>query len=150
MDLRRRSVLSGLGAVAALGLMPGCATLTYYPRRIGFLTGDQLDVITAFRLELLELGYVEGENIDLVMRSVPAGGDGAAAAAEILETKPEVIVAASQLLALKIRDADPAVPIVIAAGPGNEQFREAARNASRILNGAKPDDFPIAQQPGTT
>ena len=88
-------------------------------RRIGFLTGEG-PFDTAFRDELRRLGYVDGENFVLEARVFRGNtlSDVAAQTAELAHMDLELIVAVALLVALEVRKANPAMPMVIATCPG--------------------------------
>src|SRR6516225_1522047 len=88
-------------------------------RRIGFLTGEG-PFDTAFRDELRRLGYVDGENLALEARVFRGNtlSDVAAQAAELAHMDLELIVVVALLVALEVRKANPAMPMVIATCPG--------------------------------
>ena len=88
-------------------------------RRIGFLTGEG-PFDAAFRDELRRLGYVDGENLVVETRVFRGNtlSDVAAQAAEVAHMDLELIVAVALLVALEVRKANPAMPMVIATCPG--------------------------------
>src|SRR6516162_4916719 len=88
-------------------------------RRIGFLTGEG-PFDTAFRDELRRLGYIDGENLVLETRVFRGNtlSDVAAQAAELAHMDLELIVAVALPVALEVRKANPAMPMVIATCPG--------------------------------
>ena len=88
-------------------------------RRIGFLTGEG-PFDAAFRDELRRLGYVDGENLVVETRVFCSNtlSDVAAQAAEVAHMDLELIVAVALLVALEVRKANPAMPMVIATCPG--------------------------------
>ena len=88
-------------------------------RRIGFLTGEGPSD-TAFRDELRRLGYVDGEHLVLEARVFRGNtlSDVAAQTAELAHMDLELIVEVALLVALEVRKANPAMPMVIATCPG--------------------------------
>ena len=88
-------------------------------RRIGFLTGKG-PFDAAFRDELRRLGYIDGENLVLEARVFRGNtlSDVAAQTAELAHMDLELIVAVALLVALEVRKANPAMPMVIATCPG--------------------------------
>ena len=88
-------------------------------RRIGFLTAEG-PFDTAFRDELRRLGYVDGENLVLEARVFRGNtlSDVAPQTAELAHMDLELIVAVALLVALEVRKANPAMPMVIATCPG--------------------------------
>jgi len=89
--------------------------------RIGYLTPflPNGSTIAVFRQGLRDYGYVEGQNIQLEVRS--SGQDSsrfAALAAELVATKPDIIVAQTGTAALALKHATARIPIVM-AGSGD-------------------------------
>src|SRR5262245_47129770 len=86
-----------------LGLVAGCAGLPLsfrqQPRvsRVGYLgggtSGPYPALLAAFREEMADLGYVEGQSLAMEHRFIDGALDRAAAfAAELVALKPDVIV----------------------------------------------------------
>src|SRR6266446_7676500 len=118
MNRRRRLVL----ALTAGALVAPLASFAQQPAkiaRIGFLTpassaGDWNIRLQAFRDGLRELGYVEGKNLQLEVR----WGEGKlerlpALAAELVQLKVDVIVAASSPSVVAASRATRTIPIVM-------------------------------------
>jgi putative ABC transport system substrate-binding protein len=141
--------------VSRLGLL-GCAfPLTVFAqrvdplrvRRIGFLIGQAPSLIAAFETELRRLGYVEGENLviekRIISRNTP---DAVVLAAELAHMNLDLIVAASLAQALPLREANPAMPMVIATCPGmvSNGFAKSLKRPGGIYTGM--DELP----PGVT
>jgi ABC-type uncharacterized transport system substrate-binding protein len=86
--------------------------------RIGLVSGDP-SLIAAFKDELGRLGYVVGENIILETRTPrPDLSDLVTQAAELAHMDLELIAVAALPVALLVREANPAMPMVIATCPG--------------------------------
>jgi ABC-type uncharacterized transport system substrate-binding protein len=82
---------------------------------VGILDNGVPRLFTAFRDGLRELGYVEGQNIQLVVKSAQGRPDLLQGlAAELVALKPEVIVTTG-VAVRAVRRASPTVPIVVAA-----------------------------------
>ena len=85
--------------------------------RVGFLSLEPSEDAALLAKPLRDLGYVEGKNLSLVHRS--AGGDPArlaALAGELVQTKPDVLVAGWGTLAPKaLKAATATIPIVFNA-----------------------------------
>ena len=119
----RRDFLRCSLALAGCGLLSGCslppAPWRPKPRipRIGYLgIGVAMPnslFLDAFRQGLLDLGYVEGENIEIEYRFVDGRLEQAPAlAAEIVATNPDIIVTAGFESSVAARDATSTIPIV--------------------------------------
>ncbi len=110
--MRRRTILAGLGSTAAVWPMHTRAQSRTV--RIGFLTLEATEDASLLREPLRNLGYIEGKNLALAYRS--AGGDPARLAAlaeELLQEKPDVLVAGWGTLAPKaLKAATSTLPIV--------------------------------------
>jgi putative ABC transport system substrate-binding protein len=88
-------------------------------RRIGFLPGGDPSLSAAFKDELGRLGYVDGENIIFETRIPrPNSSDLVTQVAELARMDLELIVVVSLPVALLVREANPAMPMVVAACPG--------------------------------
>jgi putative ABC transport system substrate-binding protein len=117
---RRKFLLWFLGGVAAWPLSVA-AQQSSRARRIGILVGTGNDAqgrswVAAFRQELTNLGWVEGNNIQVDL--VWGGGDInhiRAAAAEMVKSKPDVILVYSVRVLNLIRQATNEVPVVFIA-----------------------------------
>ena len=113
----RRTFLAGTGAV--LLAVPPAAEAQQSARipRIGYLapsvSPEASRLIGAFRQGLSELGYVEGQNIALELRSAEGSADRfPALAAELVALKVDVIVAGATLAVLPAKQATGTIPIV--------------------------------------
>jgi putative ABC transport system substrate-binding protein len=120
--LSRRAFVSGLAALAAspaIVFKPQSADAQQpaSPRRIGVLLGGlspESKEAQAFRQGLLDAGYVEGRDVVIEWRS--ANGDYARLpelAADLVQSKVEVIVVTNTLAALAVKRATSTIPIVI-------------------------------------
>ena len=82
---------------------------------VGILDNGVPRLFTAFREGLRELGYVEGQNIQLAVKSAQGRPDLLPGlAAELVALKPEVVVTTG-IAVRAIRRASPTIPIVVAA-----------------------------------
>jgi putative ABC transport system substrate-binding protein len=111
----RRTFLAGTGAV----LLAAPLAAEAQPRipRIGYLapsvSPEASRLIGAFRQGLRELGYVEGQNIALELRSAEGSADRfPPLAAELVALKVDVIVAGATLAVLPAKQATGTIPIV--------------------------------------
>jgi putative ABC transport system substrate-binding protein len=86
-------------------------------RRIGVLVGDSLEPLARFREGLGELGYIDGKNIQIEVRS--AGGQDTRLpelAAELVRSRVDIIVAVQTPAAHAAKNATRDIPIVVMAG----------------------------------
>lgn len=115
----RRSFLRRVGAIsAALPFgYPGQAA-SARPRRVGFLIGNIPSLINAFREAMRGFGYIEGQNLTLETRVSGPTANFVTQATELAKANVELIVAAALPQALAVRQANPAMPMVIATCPG--------------------------------
>lgn len=140
----RRSVLTAACAV----WLPPLAACTHAagrraPPRIGFLIGNGYPTMTAaFRGELRRLGHVEGANLILEARFSAGPADGTALAAELAAMDLDLIVAAALPVALAVRAANPAMPMVVATAPGlvENGFARSLERPGGIVTGM--DELP--------
>jgi len=137
----RRAFLAGAAGLLAAPLAAEARPAGKVPR-VGFLffgsPGPSVE-LDAFRQGLRELGYVEGQNIAIVVRF--AGGRVERLpdlAAELVRLKPDVIVTPSTPPSLSAKQATSTIPIVFAgiadpvgaglisnfARPGGEHHRD--------------------------
>ena len=110
----RRRVFLTFGGAAAVA-WPFAALAQQASKRIGILIGsavapEELTIVS----ELTRLGYVEGKNIRYEVR----GADGDLArlttlAQQLVKTKPDVLIGASELIATALATATAEIPIVI-------------------------------------
>jgi putative tryptophan/tyrosine transport system substrate-binding protein len=122
--LSRRELVQGLGAVgvSAAGLvlgtgcgpLPGQAPLSAKVFRIGFLAGGLGGGgIEAFQQGLRELGYVEGQNLNIEYRFTDGSQDQfQLLAADLVSLKVDVIVAVARG-ALAAKNATTTIPVVM-------------------------------------
>ena len=114
----KRSAVLGIALLGALGT-PARAQQTGKPYRVGILSGrtpasDRRN-LDAFRRTLSGLGYEEGKNLEFVYRF--AGGylkRLPELAAELVQAKPDVIVAEGYTMIAAAKRATTSVPIVMA------------------------------------
>src|SRR4051794_40771630 len=117
----RRQALLGAGGVG-LGLLAGCGRLPWQaaptPRmpRVGVFTGVSADAgPAALRQGLRELGYAEGENITVDIRSSDGRPDlYPTRAAELLQSPADVVVVGAAPEVRAIRQVSDSVPVVFA------------------------------------
>jgi putative tryptophan/tyrosine transport system substrate-binding protein len=119
----RRQLLLGAGGVG-LGLLAGCGRLPWQAQesvkvyRIGFLSPRSLSMLSdrleAFRQGLRALGYVEGQNIDIEVRSAEGEYDRLPAlAAELVRLPVDVIVTGADPAIRAAQQATGTIPIVM-------------------------------------
>ena len=115
----RRAFIAFLcGVVAAGALAARAQEPSQRMRRVGMLAGMANDSegqlrVAAFRQRLRELGWIEGQNVQIDARW--AAGDPARIqelTAELVSLAPDVIVGASSLVATALQQATKTIPIV--------------------------------------
>jgi putative ABC transport system substrate-binding protein len=115
---RRAFIALLCGVVAAGALAARAQEPSQKMRRVGMLSGMANDSegqlrAAAFRQRLRELGWIEGQNVQIDARW--AAGDPARIqelAAELVSLAPDVIVGASSLVATALQQATTTIPIV--------------------------------------
>jgi putative ABC transport system substrate-binding protein len=117
--MRRRTACSAVALLAASPVV--LAQVAEGKRRIGFLTEAPLDevwqraALEPFRRGLRELGYIEGRNIVLEIRSADGKKERLKALmSELLELKLDVLMTAFGAAALAAKDATRTLPVVAA------------------------------------
>jgi putative ABC transport system substrate-binding protein len=121
----RRSFLRGSLALAGLGLLSGCGALAPWtqrpPRilRVGHLWAANAtpDLMEAFRDQLRDLGYVDGQSI--IIDDRVAGGQLdplPGLVAELVRVLVDIIVTTGTPATLAAKDATSTIPIVQASG----------------------------------
>jgi putative ABC transport system substrate-binding protein len=149
-DCDRRSFLRILALLgSASPLLASCAHAPRRsgPRRIGFINGDIPPLTAAFEDELGRLGYIEGENIEIEMRLLSGTpGELQRHVDELARMDLELIVAGALPMALAVREANPAMPMVIATCPGmiSNGFAQSLEKPGGLVTGM--DELP----PGVT
>jgi putative ABC transport system substrate-binding protein len=119
--VKRRAFITLLGGAAAAWPLAARAQSAARTFRIGFLgpaltSPPPIGYYRAFLAELRELGYVEGTNLAVEYRPQDDPGRIFAVAAELMRSRPELIVAAGGENALQaVVGASIAVPIVMIA-----------------------------------
>jgi putative tryptophan/tyrosine transport system substrate-binding protein len=123
-DLRRRQFITLLGGAAAAWPFAARAQQAERMRRVGVLTGFAADDpaaqkrILAFAQALAQLGWIDGRNVRIDIRS--SAGDPERIrryAAELVALAPDVILAATSVATGSLLQATRAVPIVFVQIP---------------------------------
>jgi putative ABC transport system substrate-binding protein len=117
MGMRRRDFMTLVGAAVAWPLSARAQQAGERMRRIGVLAVSGLEPLGPFREALGHLGYVEGKNIQIEVRS----GQGQDTrlpelAAELARSRVDVIVAVQTPAAHAAKNATRDIPIVVMAG----------------------------------
>jgi len=102
-------------------VLPACASRSRTrPKRIGFLVGAGYpELAAAFRNELSRLGYAEGSDIVIEARLTRSNTtDLETMSAELARMDLTLVVAGALPFALKVRETNAAMPMVIATCPG--------------------------------
>jgi putative ABC transport system substrate-binding protein len=122
-DCTRRRFLQGSVALASLGLLAGCGQLParqrpFRKRLIGYLVPDVVptDSTRAFVEGMAALGYVDGENVEIVYRWAAGQEDRLPSlAAELVRARGDLIVASSAVAGRAAKDTTDSLPIVVIA-----------------------------------
>ena len=116
---RRHLILSA----AALLVAPGGVRVqgTQRVRRIGWLTmgpsGSRAHFLAAFREGLKEFAWIDGRNVVIELRWAEGRPERLPGlAAETVQSKPDVILTASNAVSIAMRKATAAIPVVMATG----------------------------------
>jgi putative tryptophan/tyrosine transport system substrate-binding protein len=108
----------GLGLVAGCGWWPGQGQQTARVHRLGYV--GSLKSLTLLQSALSELGYVEGTNLSIDSRLNTAGPAAREAAlAELVPTRPDVLVTTGINTTRAAQRLTDSIPIVQAAGAGD-------------------------------
>ena len=114
--MRRRKFITLLGGTAAMWPLAARAQVSSKRQRIAVLSGVARKVnspIVAFERGMQELGYVDGQNIDIEYRFADGKFDRLAElAGELISLSPNVIVAAITPAAAAARKLTQTIPIV--------------------------------------
>jgi ABC-type uncharacterized transport system substrate-binding protein len=116
--VRRREFITLLGGAAALWPLVARAQQPEGMRRIGVLMGLPEDDpetkarVVKFRQELERLGWAEGRNIHIETRFAPAGAQAQVLAKELVDLRPDVLLAHSAQVAGALHRQTRAIPIV--------------------------------------
>src|SRR6266850_2539523 len=143
----RRSFVRDLALLGfAFPLLGSCSHQAKPARvpRIGFLTGaGNAPIVDAFRDELRQLGYIEGKNILIEWRLARTNSpDSSTYATELAHMDLDLIVVGALPYALLVREANPAMPMVIATCPGmvSNGFAQSLEQPGGIATGI--DELP--------
>jgi putative tryptophan/tyrosine transport system substrate-binding protein len=114
--MNRRAFVTGLGAVLAAPLAAE-AQQAGKAYRVGWLASAPIpENLHAFRNGLRALGYVEGTNLVINQRYAAGKKPVATAAAEMLESRPDVIVTDGSVAAIAVKRSAPPIPVVFVSG----------------------------------
>ena len=115
--MRRRDLVSLLGATAAGVPLLAHAQTAGAMRRVGILGSSLLRPIQSFKAKLAALGYVVGGNLALAERYAEGRDDRfPALAAELVSLPADVIVAWGTPAALAAKRANTSIPTVVVSG----------------------------------
>jgi putative ABC transport system substrate-binding protein len=117
----RRSFIAALGAAAVVAPLAARAQQVGAAVRVGYFGPDITGALAhagfqAFREQLRTLGFTEGQNFSIVYEGTDDPRGVSVAAAELMQARPDILVAAGPEIALQtLITAKPAVPIVMIA-----------------------------------
>ena len=148
--MRRREFVFLFGGAAAIPLA-ALAQQIENLHRIGVLIGVDNDAegqarLAAFRKGIHDLGWNEGENIQLDVRFTGGTADRARTyAAELINSAPDVILANTSIVVAALRDQTTRIPIVFAqvVDPVNSGFVDSLAHPGGNITGFVSLDFSI-------
>jgi putative tryptophan/tyrosine transport system substrate-binding protein len=145
----RRWLLVRIGALVLFAPLTSCSRnrLPSRVRRIGFINGSEAEMNEAFFDELEQLGYVHRGNLVVETRLLTgAPGELQKFIGELAAMEIEFVVVGALPMAAAMRQANPAMPMVIATCPGmiTNGFAETLEQPDGIVTGM--DELP----PGVT
>jgi ABC-type uncharacterized transport system substrate-binding protein len=112
---RREFITLAGGAAAHLSIWPLAVSAQQKTFRIGVLVVAGEEVMGPYRDALRDLGYAEGRNLQIEIRSAQGQVDRLAAlAAQLVDNKVDIIVASQTPAVIAARDATREIPIVMA------------------------------------
>jgi putative ABC transport system substrate-binding protein len=115
--IQRREFITLLGGAAATWPLAAQAQRSHPMRRIGILADEQWPPIDSLKQGLRMLGYVEGQNLEIVYRFAAGQAERyPALAAELVALPVEVIVALGTPASVAAKRATEAIPIVVQTG----------------------------------
>jgi putative tryptophan/tyrosine transport system substrate-binding protein len=119
----RAAGLGGLALLVACERLPGQAQPAPKPRLMAYQSGAPPNAVTeanvaAFREALGELGYVDGQNLQIQPSHANGDDQLAEPVAALVRLRPEVVLATSSTVARALRAATTSIPIV-SAGAGD-------------------------------
>jgi len=114
--MRRRDFIGLLGAATVLCSTRSRAQQPSKTYLIGVLATAQIpSLIKALKDGLRKLGYIEGQNLKVEYRFLPAGGASAETlATELVKLGPDIIVTIGTLMTIAAKRATTTIPIVMA------------------------------------
>jgi putative tryptophan/tyrosine transport system substrate-binding protein len=142
--MRRREFIAGLGSAAAWPVV-GRAQQSERMRRIGVLIGDLAEndptgmaYVSAFTRALEQLGWTDGRNVRIDIRSAAADVElNAKFAKELVGFRPDVILSESTPATAAVKRETQAIPIVfvLVADPIGEGFAASLAHPGGNLTG---------------
>jgi putative tryptophan/tyrosine transport system substrate-binding protein len=146
LNMRRREFITLVGGVAAAWCsVAGAQTPRERPVIGTFGSGTPtqrkgLPTWPSFLKGLRELGYIEGRDYDIVARLAASTDELQKVAEELVQLKPDVILASASANALAAKRATSTIPIVVAAlgnpaalGLSENDFRRPSGNLTGIM-----------------
>ena len=148
--MRRRDFITLLGSVAAWSLAAH-AQQPERVRRVGVLIGVEDDAegkarLAAFRKGMQDLGWNEGQNVQVDVRFTGGIADRARVyAAELIRSAPDVILANTSTVVAALKERTTTIPIVFAqvVDPVNSGFVDSLSHPGGNITGFVSLDFGI-------
>ena len=151
--MRRRDFIKVIAASGAAWPLAARAQQGGRVRRVGILLSlakddsEEQRRVTAFVHELRDLGWTEGGNIQFDYRWTGANvGLTESAAAELVDLKPDVILAETALMLAPLRQMTTSIPIVflLVADPVGSGFVASLARPGGNLTGFTPFEFSVS------
>jgi putative tryptophan/tyrosine transport system substrate-binding protein len=115
--MRRRQFITFLGAVAVAWPLAARAQSNAGVFRVGILANEKWPPLDGLRSGLRELGYIEGQNLELMHRYVEGQPDRYAAfAAELVGLPVDIVVTWGTPASLAAKTATARIPIIMTSG----------------------------------
>lgn len=148
--MRRRDFITLLGSVAAWSIAAH-AQQPERVRRVGVLIGVEEDAegkarLAAFRKGMQDLGWNEGQNVQVDVRFTGGIADRARVyAAELIRSAPDVILANTSIVVAALKERTATIPIVFAqvVDPVNSGFVDSLSHPGGNITGFVSLDFGI-------
>jgi putative ABC transport system substrate-binding protein len=153
ISIGRRHFISAIGAAAVSGPLAAHAQQAKRPRVVGLALGSSetdpegRNQVEAFKQGLLDLGWIEGQNIKFEYRWTYNNADRArVSAAELAALAPDVIFGAGTVALVALQQETRTIPIVFVnvTDPVAGGFVTSLNRPGGNITGFTPFEYPIA------